>query len=153
MTAAEWQASADPPAMIDWLNKQGYVGPLWEFAIACCRRVWDELPGDPFRRVVEHAERIGSHDIDEALAGAYQALERLERRFHKADDAEQARLSRRIGFGRMVFAFDHQDGEGAAASISGDLVAWADDADAERRAQADLLRQLVPDPSQRAAEE
>src|SRR2546423_1301550 len=55
MTTAEWQASADAPAMIDWLEKQGYAAPLWEFATACCRRVWDELPGDAFRRRVWHS--------------------------------------------------------------------------------------------------
>ncbi len=140
MTAAEWQASIDPPAMIDWLEEQGYVNPLWEFTVACCRRVWDKLPGDNFRRVVEHFERIGMHDIDDALAGALQALDKLERRFSRADDAEQVRLSRRIGFGRMVFAFEHQDAAGAAGSISRDLVEWADDADAERQTQAALLR-------------
>ncbi len=150
MTAAEWRASADPAAMIDWLEEQGHVEPLWEFTIACCRRVWDEWPGDAFRRVVEHAERVGVHDIDDALAEASQALDKLEHRFRKAGDAEQVRLSRRIGFGRMVLAFEHQDGAEAARSISGDLMEWADDPDAERRAQASLLRQLVPDPSQRA---
>lgn len=153
MTAAEWQQCGDPSAIIDWLSKQGYVEFLWEFTIRCCRRVWDELPGDAFRRVVEHAEQVGTHGIDDLLAEAHQALDKLERRFRKADDAEQPRLSRRIGFGRMVLAFDQQDGAGAAAAISTDLLEWADDADAERRAQADLLRQLVPDPSQRAAED
>src|SRR3954463_7659493 len=102
MTAAEWQASADPAAMIRWLEERGYNGPLWEFTIACCRRVWDDLPGDAFRRVVEHFEQVGVHDIDAVLSEAYRALGKLERRFQKADDdAEQARLSRRIGFGRM----------------------------------------------------
>jgi hypothetical protein len=154
MTAAEWQASADPVAMIRWLEQQGYIGPLWEFTVVCCRRVWDDLPGDAFRRVVEHFEQIGVHDIDEVLAGAYQALDKLERRFHKASDhAEQSRLSRCIGFGRMVFAFEHQGGAEAAQSISAEFAEWADDADAERRGQADLLRQLVPDPSEQFADE
>lgn len=150
MTALEWQTSADPPTMIGWLDRQGYVEPLWQFTIACCHRIWDDLPGDAFRRVVEHAERIGVRDLDNTLAEASEALDKLERRFHKAtDEDKQARLSRQIGFARMVFAFEHQDGAGAAESISGELVEWADDADAERCVQAELLRQLVPDPSYR----
>jgi hypothetical protein len=153
MTAAEWQASADPAAMIRRLEEQGYTGPLWAFTLACCRRVWDELPGDVFRRVVRHFEQIGVHDIDDALSEAHQALEKLERRLRKADDAEQQRLSRRIGFGRMVLAFEHQDAAGAARSISNDLAEWADNAEAEWQAQADLLRQLVPDPSEPVAED
>jgi hypothetical protein len=153
MTAAEWQASDDPPAMIRWLAEQGYFGPLWQFTIASCRRVWDDLPGNAFRGVVEHFEQIGVHDIDDALSEAYRALDNLKCWFRKAEDAEQDRLSRRIGFGRMVFAFEHQDAAGAARSISSDLVEWADDAASERRVQAELLRQLVPDPSQRVAED
>jgi hypothetical protein len=52
----------------------------------------------------------------------------------------------------MVLALDHQNGAGAADAISNDLLQWADDADAERRTQADLLRQLVVDPSYRDAD-
>jgi hypothetical protein len=33
MTAAEWQVSTDPQAMINWLDDQGHAGPLWEFTI------------------------------------------------------------------------------------------------------------------------
>jgi hypothetical protein len=151
MTEAKWHASTDPVAMIRWLEKQGYHSALWEFTIACCRRIWGELPGDAFRRVVEHVEQMGIRDVDDRLAEATQVLDKLERRFRKAiDTAEQAQLNRQLGFGRMVFAFDHQDGAGAARSISSDLVDWADDPEAERRVQSDLLRQLVPDPSQPA---
>ena len=148
MTAAEWQTSGDPRAMIGWLAAQGDTEPLWQFAIRCCRRIWGDLPGDAFRQVVAHAERVGTRDIDNELAAVSRSLERLERQFRSAtDDDEQTRLSRQIAFGRMVLAFEHQDGAGAAESISRDLLAWAEDPDAERRTQADLLRQLVPDPS------
>lgn len=152
MTETEWQASAEPVAMIDWLSEQGYAEALWLFTIGCCRRVWDELPGDA-RRVVEHAERVGTIDIDDRLGAAVQALDRLERRVQRASGAEQAQLSRQLGFGRLVLAFEHQDGAGAAGAISTDLLGWAGDEDAERGAQADLLRQLVPDPSQPVANE
>jgi hypothetical protein len=149
MTEAEWQSSSDPAAMIDWLSQQGYVAALWQFATDCCRRVWDDLPSDVFRRVVVHAETVGAHDIDDVLGDARQALEKLERRFHKVDDEEeQARLSRRIGYGRLVFAFDDQDSAGVAGSISNDLLEWAEDPETEQRTQADLLRTIVPDPSQ-----
>jgi hypothetical protein len=35
MTAMEWQASTDSAAMIEWLERQGYVETLWQFTIAC----------------------------------------------------------------------------------------------------------------------
>jgi len=53
MTNDEWLASADPGRMVDWLEAQGYGAVLWDFAIACCRRIWDQLPGDAFRYLVE----------------------------------------------------------------------------------------------------
>jgi hypothetical protein len=147
MTAAEWQASAEPLAMIGWLAAQGHGEPLWQFTVRCCRRIWDDLPGDVFRRVVEHAERVGTRYIDDELAEVTRSLERLERQSRRAtDDDEQMRLNRQIGFGRMVLACEHQDGAETAESIRRDLLEWAEDPEAERRTQADLLRQLVPDP-------
>jgi len=104
--------------------------------------------------VVEHFERIRVHDIEEILDAASRSLDGLARRVRgAADAAEQARLNREIGLGRMVFAFDHQDAAEAAESISDDQIAWADDPDEERRLQAELLRQLAPGPFQRNAPE
>ena len=60
MTKAEWNIATDPAGMIDWLEEQGYGEPLWDFAIACCHRIWDELPGDAFRGVIEHVEQVGT---------------------------------------------------------------------------------------------
>jgi hypothetical protein len=153
MTAAEWQVSSDLPAMIRWAEKQGYGETLWDFAVATCRRIRDDLPGDAFRRVVTHAGQIGMHGIDDVLVEAWQALEQLERRLRRADATAQDGMNRQIGLGRIVFAFESQDGASAARDISTDFLAWSDDMDAERRMQADLLRQLVPDPSLRAAKD
>ncbi|WP_439631598.1 hypothetical protein [Gemmata sp.] len=99
-----------------------------------------------------HAERVGSHDIDDVLGDASRALDKLARRFDKTEDEEErGRLSRQMGYGRLVQAFDYQDSAGVAGSISDDLLGWAEDEPTERRTQADLLRTLVPDPSQPAS--
>jgi len=148
MTEADWRNASDPAGMIRWLEKQGFVEQLWEFTLACCRRVWDELPGDAFRRVVEHAEQIGVSGVDDLIAEAHQALDKLERKLRKASsDTKQAQLNRQIGFGRMVLAFEYQVGAEAARSISNDLLEWADNPEFEQQEQAALLRKLVPDPS------
>lgn len=154
MTNAEWLASADPRRMIDWLEDQGYGPVLWDFAIACCRRYWDDLPGEPFRRVVKHVEQVGIRDIEDPLHEAYQALDKLKRRVRKATSAtssgKESKVNRQIEYGNMVLAaFEQQDGASAAKSISGDLLQWAEDANREARLQTDVLRQLVPDPSHR----
>jgi hypothetical protein len=153
MTEAEWRASSDPSAMIGWLEKFGYSEPLWDFAVACCRRVADEMPAGPVRQVAEHVARVGTRDVDPLLDEASRALDKLERRLRRVSDAteaEQARLNRQLGFGSMVFAFQHQDGARAADAISRDLLEWVDDPDAESRIQAAVLRELVPAPCRQA---
>jgi hypothetical protein len=154
MSNDEWFASHDPGRMIDWLEAQGYGPLLWDFAIACCRRNWNELPGDAFRRVVEHVERVGIRDIEDPLHEASQSLQKLERRLRKATDASQeSKLNRQLGYANMVLAaFDQQDGASAARSISSDLLQWAQDETSEGQLQAASLRDLVPDPSQRNEE-
>jgi hypothetical protein len=154
MTKDEWFTSRDPGGMIDWLKAQGYGPLLWNFAIACCRRTWNEIPGEAIRRVVEHVERIGIRDVEDPLHEAYQSLQKLERRLRKITDGNQeAKLSRQLGYANMVLAtFDQQDGASAARSISSNLLLWADDATDESQLQASSLRELVPDPSRRNEE-
>lgn len=144
MTRAEWLASDDPAAMINWLENKGHGEKLWDFTIACCRRIWNELPGDAFRRLVEHVERIGTRDVEEPLAEVWQALDKLERRLRKAADPDK--LNRQIGFGRMTLAFEQQDGASAARSISQDLIDWAKDVTEEKGIQAEVLRRLAAEP-------
>jgi hypothetical protein len=137
--------------MIDWLEEQGYGPLLWDFVIACCRREWDELPGEPFRRLVDHVEQVGIRDLEDALHEASRALKKLERRLRRSTNCgTESKLNRQFGHGNMILAaFDQQDGASAARSMSADLFAWAEDSTAEARSQADSLRQLVPDPSRR----
>ena len=91
MANDEWSASLDPGRMIDWLEAQGYGPLLLDFAIACSRRIWNELPGDAFRSVVEHAEQVGIRDTGDPLYEASQSLEELERRLCKITDSGQER--------------------------------------------------------------
>src|SRR4051812_36299273 len=112
MTEAEWRTATDPQRMIRWLSHQGQTDALWDFTVACCRRIWDQLPGESFQRVVERAEQVGRgfarwEMVEDDLHEAYQALDRLERKLLKAKEgAEQDRLNRAIGYGRAVFAFE-----------------------------------------------
>jgi hypothetical protein len=102
VTTLDWRQSSAPQPMLDWLAKQGRDGELFDFTLACFHRIWDELPGEVFRRVVKHAERVGMRDIDDVLDDARRALDKLNRVFHEAGDLDQTRLSRQIGFGQMV---------------------------------------------------
>jgi hypothetical protein len=155
MTRDEWLTATEPRPMIAWLAKQGYGESLWDFAVACCRRVQDELPGEPFRRLIDHLERLGTRDIGDYSLEASRALDTLERRLRKASsDGEESRLNRQIGYGNAVLtAVDQQDGASAARAISGGLLEWAADLTAEACEQANSLRRLVPDPSERLRQE
>ena len=149
MTQADWQTATDPARMISWLNEQGYREQLWDFTVTCCRRVLPELPVDVFRRVIDHVENIGTRDVEDVLHEVWKALDKMERRRRRArDSGEEDKLNRQIGFGNMLLAFDFQGVDELADSISSDLIEWATDQGEERRLQSDLLRQLVPNPSQ-----
>jgi hypothetical protein len=155
MSSDEWHASIDPKRMIDWLSAQGYSPRLWDFATDCCRRNWAELPDEALQRVVEHFERVGMRGIDDLLHEADETLGKLARRLGSATASNKgAALSRRIGYGAIVVnAFGCQDGASAARVVSRGLLEWAPDPEVEARLQADALRRLVPDPSQRPASE
>jgi hypothetical protein len=130
--------------MIHWLAGRGGSGDgLWEFTIACLLRVYDDLPGDEFRRVVRHFQQVGASGVDDLLGEAGRALNKLERRARRCDDdTELMRLNQRIGLGAMVFALEFQAPEEAAADISKRLLESAPRPEAERRLQADTLRRL-----------
>ena len=56
MTEAEWLACEDPIATL-WALRHGASGrKLRLFGCACCRRIWDDLPGDLNRQLVAAAE-------------------------------------------------------------------------------------------------
>jgi hypothetical protein len=61
MTEAEWLACVDPTPMFPYL-KGDRRGRL--FAVACCRRVWRLLPDVRTRQVVEVAERYADEGGD-----------------------------------------------------------------------------------------
>jgi hypothetical protein len=155
MNKHEWLASTDPKRMIDWMEAQGYGEVLWDFATVSCRRVWDEIPSEPLRRIVEHFERVGLRGIDDPLHDGSKELDKLGRKLRKAtNNTEAIRLNGQIGFANIVLmAFEAEDGASAARLISGGLLEWATDAAIEAQLQADSLRELVSDPSdQRCAE-
>jgi hypothetical protein len=57
MTEAEWLACDDSHDMLQSLRGRAGDRKLRLFAVACCRRVWDQIPPGVARRAVEEAER------------------------------------------------------------------------------------------------
>jgi hypothetical protein len=147
LTPPQWQTSDDPQAMIRGLAGRGSDDErLWDFTIACLRRVFAELPGDEFRRVVRHFEQVGVAGVDDLLGEAGRILAEMKRRARRcSDDAELMRLNAQIGRGAMVFALEFQAPEEAALDVSRRLLEWAPQAAAERHLQAEALRRLFPE--------
>jgi hypothetical protein len=55
MTEAEWFACTNPKPMLEFLRSRATDRKLRLFAVACCRRVWDQLD-EEYRAAVEFAE-------------------------------------------------------------------------------------------------
>ena len=68
MTEADWLSCNDPIVMLDWLRSRGDVSrrKLRLFAAACCRRVWNLIPDECDRAVVEVIERVADGLATEA---------------------------------------------------------------------------------------
>src|SRR5262245_19295718 len=57
MTPAEWQASDDPPKMLEYVRPTASERKLTLLAVAACRRIWHLIPDETLRQTVELAER------------------------------------------------------------------------------------------------
>jgi hypothetical protein len=144
MTAAEWETAADPEPMLTRVRFHVSKQKFTRFACECCRRIWDLIPGDDVRRIVEATEellqdKLGQEErheffdvLDEArmesLSGAAWSAadavgELFEPGFHAAFSASLGAAEARAGGTR----------EGTAYT-------------AERAAQAALLRELLGNP-------
>jgi hypothetical protein len=68
MIEAEWNASKDPDALLDFLQRHINERKLRLWACACCRRIWHLLP-EPSRELVETAEQFADNRVstDEML--------------------------------------------------------------------------------------
>src|SRR5262245_61064785 len=56
MTESDWAACCDPAPMLHFVRLRATPRQLRLFCCACCRLIWDALPGDWSRDAVELGE-------------------------------------------------------------------------------------------------
>jgi hypothetical protein len=131
MNEQQWLTSADADALLAFLRLGVSIRQLRLFACACCRRIWHVLTPTS-RRAVEVVERSA-----DGLATAVELAEAIEMAEREEDGARgQTRAAARAAAAAWANAEHARSAAAKAAS----------DGAAERRAQADLLRDIVGNP-------
>jgi hypothetical protein len=160
MTEAEWSACADPMPMLSFLNGKASDRKLRLFAVACVQRVLHLLPEEPYRRILQLAERYADGnaalkelapfvdispldfttyvplDASRAFkAAAYAALGTVNPQFHRGGSA----ISKNAA---IAIAWDAVGVAKRAAEAEAWATAWNTAEAAELGNQSDILRDL-----------
>jgi hypothetical protein len=144
MTAAEWETAYDPETMLKRVRFHVPNETFTRFACACCRRIWDLMPGDDVRRIVEATEdvlqdKLSRDERDEFFVVLTESFkESLSGAARGAADAAGELFE--LGFYAALLVSPH------AAEARADGVTEGPAYAAERAAQAALLRELVGNP-------
>jgi hypothetical protein len=142
MTEAEWFASADPTAMLNFLGANGRLSERKArlFSVAACRRIWPLIRSRAYRNLVEAAEQYaeGLCDWDHLRQAESLAYEEDGPQGHDA-----ARWAATHTAGDCVVLWPYFDLQDVSHPHAANAAA---DPGQEYRAQAVLLRCLVGNP-------
>jgi hypothetical protein len=144
MTAAEWETAYDPETMLKRVRFHGPNEAFTRFACACCRRIWDLMPGEDVRRIVEATEgvlqgKLSRDERDECFAVLTESfMEGLSGAARSAADAAGELFE--LGFYAALLVSNHAAEARADGATEGPAYA------AERAAQAALLRESLVNP-------
>jgi hypothetical protein len=144
MTAAEWETACDPSLMLKRVRFHVSNERFTRFACVCCRRIWDLMPGDDVRRIVEATEdvlqgKLSREERDELFAVLTESfMESLPGAARSAADAVGELFE--LGFYAALLVSPHAAEARAGGATEGPAYA------AEQAAQAALLRELLGNP-------
>jgi hypothetical protein len=140
MTVPEWKASTHTLPMIDALEGLSLERPLRQFACACCRRMWELLPGES-RLALEVAERYAEGlESDSALAAARNAAVLGYKRADRQISYKKRKVRTQARASHVVIAATSPDAWRAARDAAMAIV------DLFGEQPAALLREFVGEP-------
>jgi hypothetical protein len=155
-TEVEWQAAEFWPPMLDHIRGRATTRQFLLLGVALCRRVWDRFPFDDCGRLVEAVERLADHpevnrdDLPAIRTEVDSLFERLRDDYDRVDENDihtRGAYLASLASGHLWYDTDgaiESIASAAATSVAGaaEGPAW----EAERQAQARLLRELFGNP-------
>jgi hypothetical protein len=154
MIETEWNTCRDPRQMLLAFRDNPFRADLTLFGCACCRRVWGLLTDDRLRRGVEVRERyeqglVTEEELTQAERDARSARADVRASYDRGDLDENAPGSApgwaagaasNATYGNYRAAWELA----ARARACADATDWKKSYEAEKAAQCDLLRSMVP---------
>ncbi|MEO2090623.1 MAG: hypothetical protein ABGY75_14150 [Gemmataceae bacterium] len=155
MTEAEWLAAEFFPPMLDHIYERATTRQYLLLGVAFCRRIWERIPFDDCREVVEATERLADHphvneddgtvatDVAMLSAGLFEGYHREQDVGEHTRGAYLAAMACG-GIWYDATASIHSIAESAAIAVAGDNEGpeW----EAERQSQVKLLQELFGNP-------
>jgi hypothetical protein len=146
MTEAEWLAATDPTPMVRFLEGKVSDRKLRLFGCGCCRRAWDLLVRKPSRAAVEAAEAYADGLLDAAsLRAARNAARNAANLMAKKEIPFNGQAIYAAGAVQEICWIEFLGWNGAAYTLCQRFVA-PNAASRERKAQADMLRDIFGNP-------
>jgi hypothetical protein len=144
MTAEEWETATDPEPMLTRVRFHVSNQEFTRFACECCRRIWDLIPGDDVRRIVEVTEKLLQDKLSrEERDEVFDVLD--ETRMGSLSGAARSAADAVGELFELGFHAAFRASLGAAEARAGGT-REGPPYTAERAAQAALLRELIGNP-------
>jgi hypothetical protein len=136
---SDWQTGSRIESMLKLVLHRAGDRKLRLFGCACCRRIWNHLPSDRHRNLVEVSEFFadGAATVNDLRGAA---------------SAPDGGLSYAVGRDRRIYESAaraaHLTGHGQSAAAVLEVLQWTSPelVRAERRAQAELMREIFGNP-------